>query len=101
MMGLLLRKVLAVAKCVGNAGTGAVVATREAWRRLIVAVAVEREIPSDLAPKFDVVGDVDIGMHAARVGDGWQYIRSDVEIGFVEVEELHLPDDQCDRLCPS
>jgi hypothetical protein len=64
-----LGKVLAVAKCVVNAGTGAVVATRETSRGLIVPVAVEREIPADLAPKFDVVGNVEIGMHATRVGE--------------------------------
>ena len=47
---------LAVAESVANAAAGAVVAAREAWRGLIVPVAVERDIPGELAPKLDVVG---------------------------------------------
>jgi hypothetical protein len=60
---------LAVAKCISNSGTGSIVAAGEAWRRLVVPVAVEREIPGELAPKLYVVGHVEIGVDATGLGE--------------------------------
>lgn len=87
-------KMLAIAEYVGKAGAGAVVAARKALGGLIVPVAIERKIPGELAPKFDVVGGVEVRMQPTRVGKGWEYGRGDVEICFIKAEELQLPDDQ-------
>jgi hypothetical protein len=46
---------LTVAECIRNAGACAVITTREARRGLIVPVAVEGKIPSEISPELDVV----------------------------------------------
>jgi hypothetical protein len=90
--GLPVKQMLAVAKSVANAAAGAIVAARESWRGLIVPVAVERQIPGELAPKLDVVGDVEIGVDAAGFGEGGEDYSGQIEVGFVEAEELYFPD---------
>jgi hypothetical protein len=87
------RKALAVAKSVSKTGTCAVVAAREAGRGLFVPVAVEGQVPSELAPELDVVGDIKIGVNS-------QNSRDYVEVDLVETEETYLPDNQsrCDLL---
>ena len=84
-------EVLTVAKSVGDPGTCAVVAAGKAGWGLIVPVAVERDIPSELAPKLDVVSDINIGVDTPGIGKGRQNSRDDVEVGPVETEQTHLP----------
>jgi hypothetical protein len=95
-----LGEVLAIAKSVSNSRTRTVVAAGEAGRRLIVPVPVKGKIPGKLAPKLDVVGDVDIGVDSPGVGKRRQDIRADVEVGLVEAEEVYSGDNQsgCDLL---
>ena len=88
-----------VAECVGNAGTSAVIAAGEAWRRLIVPVTVERYVPLKIAPELDVVSDVKVGMDAARVGKCWQNSRGEREVRLVEAEKSHLTDDRAAVTC--
>jgi hypothetical protein len=85
-----LGKVLAIAKSVINSRTRTLVAAREAGRRPIVPVAVKGKIPCELAPKLDVVGDVDIGVDTPGFGKRRQDLRGDVEVVLIEAEEASM-----------
>lgn len=59
-----------IAKTYAEAGTGAIVTTGEAWRRLIVPVAVEGEVPVQLSPELDVVRSVQSKLQSSRLRKG-------------------------------
>src|SRR5208283_321472 len=77
-----------------QARASTVVAARKMGRWLVVPVAVERDIPGQVAGDLDVVGSIGIELDAAGFGKGWEKRRGDIEIGFVEPEKLNPPSDQ-------
>src|SRR5215471_1113172 len=84
-----------VAEGPAYAGAGAVVAPDEPWWRAIVPVAVERNIPGEIAPQFYVVRGVQAVVHTAGFGKGRKEIGTDRESGLVEPEKSRLSADQC------
>lgn len=60
------------AKAYAEAGTGPIVATGEARRRLVVPVAINGEVPIELSPKLDIVRSVQIELHSSRLREGRQ-----------------------------
>ena len=49
---------------------GSIITTGEAWRRLIVPVALDGEIPVELPQELDVVRSVQIELHSPRLRKG-------------------------------
>src|SRR5271157_4507232 len=80
--------------------TGAVVASRKVGRRPVVPVAIERDVPLQVAEQLHVVSSVQIEMDTARLGNGRQENSGDIQVGLVEPEKFRLPSDQtsCDAL---
>src|SRR6266481_10077461 len=91
----LLSIVSVVAEGPAYAGAGAVVAANEAGGRAIVPVAVQRNVPGEIAPQFYVVRGVQAVVHAAGFGEGGKEIGADRERGLVEPEKSRLSADQC------
>src|SRR5208337_4131967 len=75
--------------------TGAVVASRKVGRRPVVPVAIERDVPLQVAEQLHVVSSVQIEMDTARLEN-----PGDIQVGLVEPEKFRLPADQtgCDTL---
>ena len=48
----------------------AIVATGKTMRRLVVPVAVKRQIPRQVAEELEVIGGIGIETNAARIRDG-------------------------------
>src|ERR1035437_461754 len=84
---------LPIAKRPAEPRTGAVVAAGEMGGRLVVPVAVERDIPREVAENLYVIGRVHIEVHAP----GYRYRREntsgDVQVGLVETEKFRVRGD--------
>jgi len=65
------------------------IAARKGCRRLAVPVAVEREIPREVAPKLDVIRHVEIGIDARGLVQRRENRGLHGQIGLVEFEEFH------------
>jgi len=76
------------AKTYAKAGTSSVIAMRKTQWRPIVPVAVEREIPVELAPELNVVGRIEIELNSSRIGNGWKQIAADRQTGPIEAEQF-------------
>src|SRR5208283_3008743 len=85
---------LPVAKRPAQPRAGAVVASREVRRRPVVPVAIERDIPCQVAEDLHIIRSIHIEMDATGLGDGRQQNSGDVQGSFVEPEEFRLPGDQ-------
>src|SRR5208283_3677029 len=77
-----------------QARAATVVAARKVGWWLVVPVAIERDIPGQVAGDLDVVGSIGIELDAAGFGKNREKRRGDIEIGFVEPEKLNPPSDQ-------
>src|SRR5277367_6002725 len=77
-----------VAECPAKSRAGAVVTPGKARRRPAVPVVVDRDIPRQVSSKFDVVGGIQVELHAAGIGDARHKDCLDATIGLVEPEEL-------------
>jgi len=79
-----------VAKTYAEAGTGSIVTTGKAWRRLIVPVAIDVEIPFELPPELDVVRSVQIELHTSRLRKSRQRFGVDGQGGLAETEQVQF-----------
>ena len=79
-----------VAKAYAEARGSSVIAMRKTRWRAIVPVAVEREIPVELAPEFDVVRRVEIELNSSRIRNGRKQIAADGQSRPIEVEQFYL-----------
>jgi hypothetical protein len=61
---------LFIAKGPAKARAAAIVATGKTMRRLVVPVAVKRQIPRQVAEELEVIGGIGIETDAARIRDG-------------------------------
>ena len=66
------------------------------WRP-VVPIAIERDIPSQAAIEPYVISRVRVEKDTPWLRQRWEHRGSDVQIGFVESEELHLGGHHCGR----
>src|SRR5215469_758971 len=71
-----------------NPGTGSVITTGKAGRGPVIPVAVEGDVPFQIADELDVVGRVSVETKSARIRERRQKSRGRLKIGFAEFEEL-------------
>src|SRR5271166_2707 len=62
-------------------------------RRLIVPVAVEGDVPLQVAGDLDVVSRVSFHEDPARLRKSREGVGANIQVGFVEAEELELRTD--------
>jgi len=80
--------VLAVAKVDTQAGASAVITGRELRWGPIIPIAVESEIPVELAPKLDRISGIQIEVQAARIRNRREQSCADCQTGPIESEQL-------------
>ena len=66
------------------------------WR-LVVPITVERDIPSQAPEELYVIGRVRVEKHTPRLRQRWEYRGRNVQVGFIELEELQLGGHHCRR----
>ena len=79
-----------IAETYAEAGTGSIVTAGEAWRRLIVPIPIDGEIPIELPPELDVVRSVQIELHSSRLRKGRKQSGVDGQGGLVETEQIQF-----------
>lgn len=82
------------AKCPAQPRATPVVAPGKAWWRLVIPVAIKRDIPRQVAEDLDVIGRVGIDSDATRLGKGWQDSSGCAQIRLAELEESDIRRDQ-------
>ena len=64
------------------------------WR-LVVPIAIERDVPSQATEELYIIGNVRIKKDTPGLRQRWQYCASNVQVGLVELEELQLSGHYC------
>jgi hypothetical protein len=86
-----------VAKGPAEPRTGSVVTHSKARWRLVVPISGKRHIPRQVTEQLEVVRCIRIETDTARIRQGGKKSRSQVQVGFLELEELYLRHDQSGR----
>ena len=80
---------LSVPKGPAQTRARAVIAARKVCRWPCIAIAIEGDIPRQIAEKLDVVGSIGIEMNTPWLRQRRQDAGINIEAGFVEAKELH------------